>query len=127
MLAHRLIRTALVFFVLGVGLGIYMGANQDFRLMHVHAHINLLGWVALALVGLLYATHPHLQEGWLPQAHYWLHTAGLIAFMGGFAWSRLTGVFRIVPVAVGSSMVALGVLLLAVHVFRRLAHPPSAA
>lgn len=127
MLSHRLIRTAIAFFVLGVGLGMYMGANQDFRLMHVHAHVNLLGWVALALVGLLYATHPHLQEGVLPQAHYWLHTLGLIVFMGGFAWSRLSGVFRIVPVAVGSSMVALGVLLLAVHVFRRLAPAPSVA
>lgn len=125
MLSHRLIRTAVAFFVLGVGLGIYMGANQDFRLMHVHAHLNLLGWVALALIGLLYATHPHLQEGWLPRAHYWLHTVGLIAFMGGFAWSRVSGTFVLLPVALGSSMVALGVLLFAVNVFRRLTRRTS--
>ena len=33
-------------------LGIYMGMHEDFTLAPVHAHINLLGWVTLALYGL---------------------------------------------------------------------------
>ncbi|HVK32878.1 MAG TPA: hypothetical protein VM845_10275 [Burkholderiaceae bacterium] len=118
MLAHRLFHAATVFFVLGVGLGIFMGARQDFRLMHVHAHINLLGWVSLGLIGLLYMSRPQLQDGWMPHAHFWLHSVGLVVFMGGFAWSRLSGTFQIVPVAGGSSMLALGVLLFALHVLR---------
>lgn len=120
MLSNRFITTAVVFFIVGVGLGIYMGANEDFRLTHVHVHINLLGWVALGLIGVIYAGQPALQRGWLPHAHYWLHTIGLVIFMAGFAWSRLSGQFQFVPVALGSSMVALGVLLFSVNVFTRL-------
>lgn len=116
MLAHRLIHTALGFLVLGVSMGIAMGASRDFRLTHVHVHINLLGWVTLGMVGLLYLAEPALQRGPLPHAHYWLHTLGLIVFMGGFAWSVLGGTFQLVLVAGGSSAVALGILLLAVHV-----------
>lgn len=120
MLAHRLFHVATAFFVLGVGLGIFMGARQDFRLMHVHAHLNLLGWVALGLIGLLYMCRPQLQHGWMPQAHFWLHTVGLVVFMGGFAWSRLGDTFHKAPVAGGASMVGLGVLLFGVHVWRNL-------
>ena len=123
MLSNRLIRTAVAFFVVGVSLGMYMGVNQDFRLTHVHVHVNLLGWVALGLAGLLYAAHPHLQRGWIPQCHYWLHTLGLVLFMGGFAWGSLSGTFQFLPVALGSSMVALGVLAFALNVFIRLSHP----
>jgi cbb3-type cytochrome oxidase subunit 1 len=124
-LSTRLIHTAVAFFVLGVSLGIYMGLNQDFRFTHVHAHLNLLGWVALALAGLLYAAYPELEHGWLAHAHYWLHTVGLAVFMGGFAWSRATGDFHFVSVAGGASMVALGVLLFAINVFSRLRAPTA--
>jgi FtsH-binding integral membrane protein len=36
----------------GMGLGIYMGIAGDFALAPAHAHVNLLGWVTLALYGL---------------------------------------------------------------------------
>jgi hypothetical protein len=120
MLSNRLIHTAVAFFVVGVALGTAMGATQDFRLIHVHAHINLLGWVALGLAGLLYAVHPHLARGWLAHAHYWLHTIGLVLFMGAFAWGVLTGHKPIAAIASGASMVSLGVLLFAINVFTQL-------
>jgi cbb3-type cytochrome oxidase subunit 1 len=119
-LATRLIHTAVAFFVVGVALGTYMGAAQDFRFVHVHAHINLLGWVALALIGLIYRLHPHLQQGWLAQAHYWLHTVGLIVFMGSFAWGVAAGAKPVLLVAAGATMVSLAVLLFAANVFKRL-------
>lgn len=125
-LSNRFIHTALVFFVIGVALGMYMGITHDFRFTHVHVHINLLGWMSLGLAGLLYGQHPKLQEGWLPRAHWWLHSFGLVIFMGGFAWGSATGTFLLPPVAIGSSMVALGVLCFAVNVFVRL-RPATAA
>lgn len=36
----------------GLGLGIYMGLNEDFTLAPAHAHLNLLGWVTMSLYGL---------------------------------------------------------------------------
>jgi cbb3-type cytochrome oxidase subunit 1 len=126
LLANRFIHTAVAFFVVGVALGIYMGARADFRFTHVHVHINLLGWVALGLAGLMYHVFPQLQRSALAHAHYWLHTVGLVVFMAGFAWGTLRGSFALAPVAGGSSLVALGVLLFAINVFTRLRVAPAA-
>jgi cbb3-type cytochrome oxidase subunit 1 len=120
LISNRLIHTSVAFFVVGVFLGMYMGIQQDFRFTHVHAHINLLGWVALGLAGLLYAAHPHLQNSPLAHWHYWLHTVGLVIFMGGFAWGSATGNKPALPVGLGASMVALGTVLFALNVFMRL-------
>lgn len=120
MLSNRLIHSAVAFFVIGVALGTYMGAMQDFRFVHVHAHINLLGWVALGMIGLIYRLHPHLQQGWLAQAHYWLHTVGLVVFMGAFAIGIMADAKPVPFIATGATMVALGVLLFALNVFTRL-------
>ena len=43
-----------VFVIAGMCLGEYMGANNNFLYAPVHAHINLLGWVTLALCGTFY-------------------------------------------------------------------------
>lgn len=44
--------TAALAALTGMSLGIYMGINQDFTLAPAHAHLNLLGWVTMALYGL---------------------------------------------------------------------------
>jgi hypothetical protein len=35
----------------GMGIGALMGMQDDYTLMAAHAHLNLLGWVTLALMG----------------------------------------------------------------------------
>jgi len=45
--------------LVGMSLGIFMGANEDFTLAPVHAHLNLLGWVSMFLYGLYYRGAPH--------------------------------------------------------------------
>ena len=52
--------TAAFCLVCGVGLGIAMGISHDFHLAPVHAHLNLLGWASLALMGLTYRAWPEL-------------------------------------------------------------------
>jgi hypothetical protein len=85
----------------------------------VHVHSNLLGWAALGLAGLLYTLRPSLQHNRLAHAHYWLHTVGLMLLMGGFAWRSVVDRTTIVPIALGASMLALGLLLFAVNLFNR--------
>jgi catechol 2,3-dioxygenase-like lactoylglutathione lyase family enzyme len=46
--------------IVGVCLGIYMGVNEDFQLVAVHTHVNLVGWVSLALFGVIYRNYPVL-------------------------------------------------------------------
>jgi hypothetical protein len=43
--------SAAAFAVAGTALCSAMGISGDFTLAHAHAHINLLGWVTLALYG----------------------------------------------------------------------------
>lgn len=38
--------------LVGMALGIAMGISQDFNLAPAHAHLNLLGWVTMAIYGL---------------------------------------------------------------------------
>jgi len=45
------IKAAVVYLVMGVGLGIYMGASGDHVMVPVHAHLNLLVWASLAPPG----------------------------------------------------------------------------
>ena len=61
--------------LIGVGLGIYMGATQDFQYAPVHAHLNLVGWASLAIFGLTYRAYPALADGLLAKIH--LITSGL--------------------------------------------------
>ena len=39
----------------GMSWGMWMGAHQDFTMAPAHAHLNLLGFVALSIMGTFYA------------------------------------------------------------------------
>src|SRR5690349_21350353 len=63
---------AIVCLLIGIGLGIYMGVREDFRLIPVHAHINLVGWASLGLFSLVYRVYPGLSSSPFARAHFWL-------------------------------------------------------
>lgn len=69
--------------VAGVGMGIYMGIAHDFSLAPIHAHINLVGWVSLALFGIVYRLYPELQERRLAQMHLAFAAPAALAFPFG--------------------------------------------
>lgn len=111
------IKLAAIYFVVGVCLGIYMGASNDHSLSHVHAHINLLGWASLALIGLIYCQFPEIATTRLAKIHFWLHNLGLPFLMLMLA-GYLRGNAALVPfVGIGSAVVGLSVALLAANIF----------
>ena len=65
-----------LYLVLGIGLGMYMGASGDRSLSAVHAHINLLGFALMAIFGLVYRTYPAMAAQRLARVHFWLHLVG---------------------------------------------------
>lgn len=115
----RLVQIASIYMVVGLGMGMFMGIAQDFRLSSAHAHLALLGWVTLALTGLFYLARPSWSHGALARAHFWLHNAGLpimIVSLGLFAY----GYERAEPfIALGSTVVSVALLLFAVRVLRQ--------
>lgn len=77
-LAYRFFTLGILFALTGMGMGTYMGMSQDFTYAPVHAHINLVGFVAHFLFGLYYRVEPANARGLLPEAHFFCALAGAI-------------------------------------------------
>jgi hypothetical protein len=73
--------------VIGVSVGIYMGATHDHTLSPVHAHINLLGWASLALFGLVYKCYPDLGRSWTATLHLALCGPSAVLMPAGIAFA----------------------------------------
>ena len=121
------VRTAILLAITGILLGIFMGVNQDFRLAHMHAHLNLLGWVSFFLFGGFYAMAPQAATGILPKVHYTLCLLGLLVFMVALAGIALGDDMTLAPLAaVGSILILAGFIVFAVIVFRTQIAPSAA-
>jgi hypothetical protein len=99
------LKISIVYLMLGVGIGIAMGASQNFTMRPVHAHVNLLGWTTLALAGLIYSVFPKAGASKLAKVHFWLMNLSLPAMMAALALV-LTGHLALVPVLGASEIVA---------------------
>ena len=81
-MAGRWARTALVWFVLTIVFGMYMGITQQFGLSSPHAHMGLLGWVSSALFAFLYAGCG-VGAGRAAMAHWVVHNLGVATMASG--------------------------------------------
>lgn len=121
-LSNRFLRLAVLFALIGMTLGYWMGATEDFTASPVHAHINLLGWVSMTLYGLFYRAEPKAAQGWLPAVHFWIALVGLLIFMPALAARLLGGPgmqgAAALGLIVGPSLTLLSMALFAVIVFR---------
>ena len=69
----KLIKIGIVYLLIGMSMGVYMGATKDFSLRPVHAHVNLLGWTLLGLSGLIFHVFPQLEQSVLAKIYFWLY------------------------------------------------------
>ncbi|WP_292062518.1 hypothetical protein [Brevundimonas sp. UBA7664] len=79
--SNNFLRLGALSALVGMALGVWMGANQDFVLRPVHAHINLLGFASMMLFGLFYRAFPAVARGWLPMTHFVLSVLGFLILM----------------------------------------------
>jgi cbb3-type cytochrome oxidase subunit 1 len=116
-MSARLIRIAAVYLAIGVTMGIVMGITHQFALAPVHAHINLLGWASLAIMGVVYHVYPAAAKTRLANIHFWIHNIALPVFMVGLGFA-LTGHEAAMPVTIaGALTVAIGILVFVVNIF----------
>ncbi|WP_114966295.1 hypothetical protein [Alkalilacustris brevis] len=112
-------KTAIVFLMLGILVGLQMSISGVHNVTGAHAHANLLGWVTMALFGGYFALNPAKAEGRLAQIQYWVYTTGVV-IMAPSLYLMLMGNPAFEPlVAISSFIVLAGVLLFAVIVFAR--------
>lgn len=118
--ARAWLRLATLYFAVGVILGVVMGASGDHSLFPLHAHINLLGWVSMALFGLIGIVCPSVSVGRIATTQFWMHNVGLPVMLVALAF-KLKGAEAAEPViGVASIIVSLSVLLFAWLVFTRI-------
>jgi hypothetical protein len=107
-----------LYLVIGMVLGIVMGIRQDFLLSPVHAHINLVGFAAHGIFGLVYKAWPELKDGVIAAAQFWLFVVGAPLLMVGITIAIKTN--NPALAIVGSMLVILGALLFLIVTGRRL-------
>ncbi|MBW5447332.1 cytochrome-c oxidase [Cohnella sp. CFH 77786] len=116
-MAIRMMQFSAFYFVIGVLMGMGMSMAENYELTPVHVHLNLLGWVSMALGGILYHLFPQAAESRLGKWHFWLHVIGIPLMMVGLAVVILMGdaaeAFGIV-IPVGGTLIVngLGYLLI---------------
>jgi hypothetical protein len=107
----------------GMNLGVFM----DFTLAPAHAHLNLLGWVTLALYG-LYHRSAGRTGGWLGWSQVIAGALGAILMAGGLGLYLNSGHERFMPIIiVGSLSSLLGMILFLIIVLIEALGPGSRA
>lgn len=94
--------SGVVFVTLGMLGGIAMSISGDHTLAPAHAHLNLVGWVTMALFGIYYHLVPAAAATRLARVHYAIATTGVIAMVPGIILAVL---------AKGEALAAIGSLL----------------
>ena len=121
-MSNTFLRLGVLFALIGVSLGYWMGATHQFTVSPVHAHINLLGWVSMFLYGLFYRAFPEAAVGLLPKVHLGLAIIGLPIMMVGltFMLTAVPGLQPYVPpmMMAGPTLVVLGMFVFAFIVFK---------
>ena len=97
----------IIYSVIGFSWGAMMGGIADFRhfvdhrlhgnlIVRAHTHINLLGWVEMAIFAAVYYIIPRLVRRpiysvTLVKAHFWIHNFGLIGMVVLFTSAGVIG------------------------------------
>lgn len=115
-LGLRWLKIAVIYFALGVTLGVGIGMTENFTLRPVHAHINLLGWVSMSLFGAIHLMFPLLATTALARVHFWLYNVAFPVTMVGLSF-LITGHPQAGPVVgIASMALAIAVFAFAINV-----------
>ena len=115
--SNNFLRLGVLSALVGMTLGVWMGANQDFVLRPVHAHINLLGFASMMLFGLFNRAFPAAARGWLPLVHFALSVLGFLILMPSLTLLLLQKPLFLPAMIASEIMLVLSMLLFVVIVF----------
>lgn len=116
-----LVKISTVYFAIGIAIGYYMSSAHDYALTPVHVHINVLGWTALTLAGILYHLFPDLAKSLSGKTHFWLHNIGLpIMMLGLFLVVLFENDVWLPLVATGATITSLGIFFFVFNVLKNL-------
>lgn len=110
-LPYRFMLTGILAVILGMLLGLYMGPSVDFRLMPVHAHLNLVGWATMMLYGLYYRSDAMAAGSAIARWQYWVALVGIVLMIIGLTATQLGNESLEIVLIVGSLLTLLSMLM----------------
>lgn len=113
-----LIRTAVVFSIVGAILGSDMAGRQDYSLIPVHSHILVVGWLSLFAYGIFYYVFP------TPEKLRIAKVQAVLALLGGFllplgmlVYNKFDSLFTTLVFIGGGTILLVSMLLFGFLVF----------
>ena len=107
---------AVVYALAGIVLGMVMGATNDHSAMPLHAHINLLGWAGLAVMGAFYGIAGDRTPARLAWANFICSNVGNLMLLSMLALI-VQGKEPILPILIpGEILIVVGMVLFGVAV-----------
>lgn len=102
---------AFIWLIVGMVLGIWLGATEQPSYSNSHAHLNLLGFVISAIFGLAYKSYPTMTKSSLAKPQFVIYQLGIATLiLGKFL---IDGGTRTPLLEIGSIVSILGVLIFA--------------
>ncbi|MBY0223106.1 hypothetical protein ABZ756_04980 [Mammaliicoccus sciuri] len=121
------IKAAVIYFLIGVGFGLYMHATIELQWGATHAHINVVGWLTTAAIGIIYSVYPKAGNSALGKAQFWLYNIGLpILLLGMLIIQPAIGApLMLIQICVwgGGIALAFSILLFIVNVYKNVEAP----
>jgi hypothetical protein len=118
------LRIAVIYFAVAVSHGVWMGASGDHSQFPLHAHLNLLGWVSMALFSTIGAHFPSIANNVAAKIHFWIYNLSL-PLMAFALHGVLTGNHSMEPVlGMVSAAMALAIFVFAGNVLFCLRNTP---
>jgi cbb3-type cytochrome oxidase subunit 1 len=118
------IRASLVWFALGVTLGLAMAAHPVWAVYRpAHAHMNVVGFITMMIFGVGYQLLPRLfgHALWsrtLAVAHWWLANAGLALMVAGFMMAPHVGTRSAPVTSAGGVLFLAGAACFVINLWR---------
>jgi len=116
-LARLWIRASVVYFAFACTFGLVIGIAQKFELASVHAHLNLLGWVSMAIIGLLHAVVPALRTA-KSDLSFWVYQLVFPFFMVSMFGTLLHNPVAEIAIRIAALLQLVVVVWIAASVYR---------
>ena len=97
--------------IAGMAWGLHMAISDDHSAFPAHAHLNLVGWVSLFLIGIYYRLHPALERARSAHLQVWSWLVGTVVMAIGVGLVH-TGTAAGEPLAAGGSLIVFASALL---------------
>lgn len=118
-MGEKWIKLAVLYFALGIAFGLFMHYTIQLQWGATHAHINVVGWLSTAAIGVIYSIYPEAGNSALGKAQFWLYNIGLPVLLLGMMliYMNVPRVVLELAVSGGGIAVAISVVLFIINVF----------